>query len=307
MDFSVTILGTSSAIPTSKRNPSAQIVNYDSKFFLLDCGEGTQVQIRKNHFRLSKIDHIFISHLHGDHIYGLFGLISTFSLLGRAKPLHIYSSHKLQELLSFHDSFFNNKLSFAIEFHALEEGKTDVVYQDEKLMIEAFPLKHSIATHGFLFKEKKRARKINKHKLDAFSVPISEIVKIKHGADFFCEDGRLIPNKELTFDVPKERAYAYCTDTAYYPNIIKKIEKVDLLYHEATFCNKDAERAKKTMHSTAEQAATIARDAKVQKLIIGHFSTRYSNLTRLLKEAKQVFNNTEIAEEGQTYIIEEKM
>ena len=307
MDFSLTVLGTSSAVPNSKRNPSSQIVNYNSNLFLVDCGEGTQIRLRQNRIKLSKINHIFISHLHGDHVFGLFGLLSTYSLLGRVNPLHIYSDARLKELIDFHNQFFKNNLSYELVFHELEEGKSEIVYQDKYLYVHAFPLKHSVSSHGFLFREKKRLRKIDKYQIEKYKIPVSEIVNIKQGSDFVLEDGQIISNDKLTFNAPKERSFAYCSDTAYYPPIIKNIENIDLLFHESTFCNEDKERARFTMHSTAEQAASIAKEANVKKLLLGHFSTRYKDLNPLLEEAKLVFSNTVIAEEGQTYKIEEQM
>lgn len=307
MNFSVTVLGTASAIPSSKRNPSAQLIDLHSQHFLVDCGEGTQVVLRKNKIRLAKINHIFISHLHGDHIYGLFGLLSTYGLLGRLNTLHIYANERLKELLDFHNQFFDQKLPYEIEFHFLEEGKASIVLDDEKLFVKAFPLKHSMPTHGFLFQEKERLRKLDKQKIEDYNIPVSELLNIKKGADFKTINGEIIANRSLTFDVPVKRAYAYCSDTAYYPNLIHHIGAVDLLYHESTFCNIDADRAKATLHSTAGQAATIAKDSQARKLIIGHFSTRYKKLTPLLEDARAVFKNTEIAEESKTYLIDEQM
>lgn len=307
MNFSVTVLGTASAIPNSKRNPSSQVINLHSSYFLVDCGEGTQIQLRRHHFRFSKINHIFISHLHGDHVFGLFGLLSTYSLLGRTNDLHIYANSRLKELIDYHNQFFNNNLKYSLKFHSLEEGESSVVLETEAFFVKAFPMKHSVAVHGFLFQEKKRLRKIDKNRIEEYNIPVSEIVNIKKGKDFLTEDGKPIPNKQLTFDVPKARSYAYCSDTAYYPEMIKEIESIDLLFHESTFCNADKERAKATQHSTAEQAATIAKDAQVKQLLLGHFSTRYKDLRLLEKEAQEIFQDSIIAEEGKQYDIEEIM
>lgn len=307
MNFSITILGTSSAVPSSKRNPVSQVAHIHNQVFLIDCGEGTQIQLRKNRIRLSKINHIFISHLHGDHIFGLFGLLSTFSLLGRTNILHIYADPRLKELLDYHNQFFNNKLTYAIDFHVLEEGKESDIYEDEQVFVKAFPLKHSVPTHGFLFQEKKRLRKIDKNRIEEFQIPISDIIKLKQGGDFYTKEGKCIKNKDLTFDVPKERSYAYCSDTAFYQDIVKWISNVDLLFHESTFTKEDIKRAEATLHSTSEQAATIAKLANVGQLLLGHFSTRYKDLNPMLQDAKKVFSNTDLAEEGKSYDIAEKI
>jgi len=307
MDFSVTILGTSSAIPNSKRNPPSQLVNHNGQLFLIDCGEGTQTQLRRNHISLSKINRILISHLHADHVLGLFGLISSYALLGRTNTLHIYSDPRLKDLVEFQNVFFNNKLSYQIEFHFLEEKKDAIVFEDEKLIVKAFPLKHSVPTHGFLIKEKKRLRKIDKAKISFYQIPISKIKDIKQGSDFKTQSGKIISNKELTFDVPKERSYAYCSDTAYYKEIVRHIEGVDLLFHESTFCKEDLKRAYQTQHSTSQHAAEIAKEANVNKLLLGHFSTRYKNLDSMLFDAKKIFLNTEIAKERKCYSIEESI
>ena len=305
MDFSITILGTSSAIPNSQRNPTSQIVNCHNQLFMVDCGEGTQSRLRKNRIRLSKINHIFISHLHADHVLGLTGLISTYALLGRVNTLHIYANPRLKELIAYQNTFFNNDLPYTIEFHDLEPEQEAVVFEDQTILVKAFPLKHSVPTHGFLFQEKKRLRKIDKQKVDFYQIPISEIHKIKQGSNFVTSEGKCIKNKDLTFDVPKERSYAYCSDTAYYEEIVEKIKGVDILYHEATFCKEDLKRAYQTQHSTSEQASQIAKKAQVGKLLLGHFSTRYKNLNTLLSEAKAIFQNAEIAEEGTVYTIDE--
>ncbi len=305
MDFSVTILGISSAVPNSKRNPSSQVVNLHNNYFLVDCGEGTQIQLRRNHFKFSKINHIFISHLHGDHVFGLFGLLSTFSLLGRTNDLHIYANSRLKELIDYHNQFFNNNLTYQLIFHPLTDGESEIVLETDSYFVKAFPMKHSVPVHGFRFSEKQRPRKIDKNRIDEYKIPILEIENIKKGANFIKDDGEIIPNQQLTFDVPKPRSYAYCSDTAYNPLMINEIENLDLLFHESTFCTSDKERAKLTMHSTAEQAATIAKDAKVKSLLLGHFSTRYKDLSLLGKEAQAIFKNTQIAEEGKRYDIEE--
>jgi ribonuclease Z len=305
MQFSVTILGTSSAIPNSKRNPSAQVVNVHDRLFLVDCGEGTQILLRKNKVKLSKINHICISHLHGDHIYGLFGLLSTFSLLNRSADLHIYANPELKRLLDFHDDFFENELTYSLVFHPLEPGFTGIIFEDDHLTIEAFPLRHSIPSHGFVFKEKDRLKKISSFKINEYGIEPDKIKGIKMGDDYLTKEGNLIPNSELTSEPPLPRSYAYCSDTKYYPKVAEFIPNVDLLYHESTFANSEKDRAKATQHSTAEQAAKIAQKSNCKHLLLGHFSTRYKDLSLLLNEAKAIFENTEIAEENKTYSIEE--
>jgi len=307
MNFSVTVLGTASAIPNSKRNPSSQLINIHERFFLVDCGEGTQIQIRKNKQKLGKINHIFISHLHGDHVYGLFALLSTYNLLDRNTTLHIYAHKNLKEILDFHEQHFIGNQKFELVFHALPEGESIDVYEDEHVLVSAFPLQHSIPTHGFVFKEKDRLRKINKYKIEAYNIPVSQIMNIKNGADFITEEGAIIPNAELTLDPPPARSFAYCSDTAYTESILPFIENVNLLYHEATFKDSEKERAKTTQHSTAKEAAKIAKLAKAERLLIGHFSSRYKYLDALKKEAQTVFKETELAVDGETYSIDEKI
>lgn len=305
MNFSVTILGTSSAIPNSKRNPSSQVVNVHDRLFLVDCGEGTQILLRKNKIKLSKLNHICISHLHGDHIYGLFGLLSTFSLLNRRSELHIYANPNLQVLLDFHKKFFDQELTYPIIFHPLEPSFSGLVYEDNHVSVSAFSMRHSVPSHGYIFKEKERLRKIKSNKISEYNIDHEAIKNVKMGQDYRTKDGDLVPNSELTLDPPLIRSYAYCSDTKYFPQIVKHIKGVDLLYHESTFANSEKDRAKATQHSTAEQAAKIADQAGVGHLLLGHFSTRYKDLSILLNEAKAVFANSEIAEENKTYSIDE--
>jgi len=307
MNFSVTVLGTASAIPNSKRNPSSQLINIHERFFLVDCGEGTQIQIRKNKQKLGKINHIFISHLHGDHVYGLFALLSTYNLLDRNTPLHIYANKNLKEILAFHEQHFISNQKFELIFHALPEGESLDLYEDDHVFISAFPLQHSVPTHGFVFKEKERLRKINKYKIEAYNIPVTQIMNIKNGASFTCENGDVIPNKELTLNPPPARSFAYCSDTAYTESILPFIKNVDLLYHEATFKDSEKDRAKITQHSTAKDAANIAHLANAERLLIGHFSSRYKYLDALKKEAQSIFEKTEIAVDGETHLIPEKI
>ncbi len=305
MNFSVTVLGVSSAMPNSKRHPVSHLVNIHERLFLVDCGEGTQIQLRRNRVRMSRIKHIFISHLHGDHVYGLFGLLSTFSLLGREHPLHLYAHPELKELLDYHNHFFQTESTYELIFHPIEHQFEGVVYEEERLTVEVFKLNHSVPSHGFLFKEKPRLRRINKIKAEEYQLPIQQIVPVKKGADYITPEGKVVSNAELTLEPSLPRSFAYCSDTAYYPNIVSKIEGIDLLYHEATFAETEKDRAKATKHSTSLEAAQIAKQAKVKKMIIGHFSARYKDLNVLLEEAQSLFPNTDLAEESTVYKIEE--
>jgi ribonuclease Z len=302
MTFSVTILGSSSALPTSKRFPTAHLFNSNERFFLIDCGEGTQIQLRKFHLRFGKINHIFISHLHGDHYFGLYGLISTFSLMGRKNPLHIYAHAELKKLLNC--QFEAHNPGFDILFHEIHKEKHLLLYEDKNLTVSTFPLKHRIAVNGFLFKEKQKPLNIRKEIVDKYNLDLKTIHAIKSGADLQTKNHEVIPNKDLTLPPYKQRAYAFCSDTAFLPELVEHISNVDILYHEATFADDNKEMAMKTGHSTAKQAAEIARRAKVKKLLIGHFSSRYKNVNILENEAKEIFSETEAVIEGKEYKIE---
>ena len=304
MPFELTILGSSSALPTSDRYPTGQVLNVLGRFFLIDCGEGTQIQIRRNKIGFGKINHVFISHLHGDHYYGLIGLISTFNLLGRKNDLHIYSPSELKQLIQPQIDFIKGEKQFKILFHPLDLKKTKQIYIDKKVEVISFPLKHSIQTCGFLFREIRKQPNIKKELVQYYNIPIAEIKNIKAGGNFITENGEVIPHETLTTPAPQPCSYAFCTDTAFYPQIIETIKGVDLLYHEATFTEEMKEFANITLHSTAKDAAEIAKLAGAKKLIIGHFSARYKKLTPFLDEAKQIFENTEIASEGKTYRVE---
>ncbi|WP_372640711.1 ribonuclease Z [Ancylomarina sp.] len=299
MKFELTILGSNSALPTSKRFPTAQVLNVLERFFLIDCGEGTQIQLKKFRVPMSRINHIFISHLHGDHFFGLIGLISTFSLQGRMSDLHIYAHSKLEKIIRFQLEILESRLSYELVFHNIFGKEVQNLFDDETLTVQSFPLKHGVMPcAGFLFKEKERPRHLKKDMLDFYRIPIRARHGIKLGDDYLTEEGELIPNAKLTLAASPPRSYAFCTDTAYFPRIVPLIEKVDLLYHEATFLKDDEKRAKSTYHSTAEQAANIAQEAGVGKLIIGHFSARFHDLSAHLYEAEQVFSNTALAEDG---------
>ena len=304
MTFSLTILGSSSALPTSTRFPSAHVLNVHERFFLIDCGEGTQMQMRKFKFKFGKVNHIFISHLHGDHTLGLFGLISTLVLLDRKSKLTIYGPPLLEKIIDDHLDAFEINLPFTLEFIHLDCSSSCKIYEDDRLTVETIPLKHRIPTCGFLFREKPRLRNIRKEMIVEYNIPIREIQKIKEGADFTLETGEVISNDKLTILPDPPRTFAYCTDTLYTESIIPKIRGVNLLYHEATFMHDMADQAHDNFHSTGYQAAMLAKKAEVGKLVLGHFSSRYKDLNPLLQEAKQVFENTFLAEDGSIFPVE---
>jgi ribonuclease Z len=303
MIFTVTILGSNSAIPALRRNPTAQLVNHNERFFLLDCAEGTQLQLRKNKLKVQRINHIFISHLHGDHFFGLIGLISTMHLLGRNKDLHIYGPPQLEEILQLQLDASETELIYPMIFHPIQAEKREVIYEDEKLKVSTIPLKHRIPTCGFLFQEKQGKRKLKKEKIKKLNIAPEQFLQIKDGADFIDTGGTIIKNIELTNDPDPIRSYAYCSDTAYFEDIIPLIKGADLLYHETTFMDDRAQAATDKFHSTTIEAATIAKKAGVKKLIIGHFSNRYDNPEILQNEARTIFPNTETATDGKVFEI----
>lgn len=303
MRFDLTILGCNSAIPTSNRNPSAQILNIFERFFLIDCGEGTQLQLRKYKFRMQKINHIFISHLHGDHYFGLIGLLSTMHLLGRTSPLNIYAHPDLKAIIDLQLKSSDTRLNYELNFYELQYDKPRIIYQDKIVSVETIILNHRIPCCGFLFREKPKERILTKTKLEAFEIPLAFYQKIKAGADYTTPDGKIIANALLTQNPQESRSYAYCSDTCYDERIVEQISNVDLLYHEATFMQAMAERATQTFHSTTIQAGTIAQKAQVKRLVIGHYSSRYTDVNPLLEETRSVYSNTELGEEGKTYTV----
>ncbi len=299
--FQITILGCGSAIPTTTHHPPSQLVDFNEKLFMVDCGEGTQLQMRKFKTRIGKLHSIFISHLHGDHIFGLPGLLSTLSMLGRTGELPIYAHKEINLLIKPLLIYMGKHMSFNIKLIPLNPDRQEVIFENKSIRITSFPLKHRIATNGFVFEEKESARHILREMIDFYRVPYTEIGQIKEGADFVMPDGSVIQNSFLTSPGNPSRKYAYCSDTAYAPEIIPYIQNVDLLYHEATFAESELARAVETYHSTARQAAEIARAAHVKKLVIGHYSSRYNELGVLLKEASVIFPNTELATEGKIF------
>ena len=296
--FDVRILGCGSALPTTTRMPSSQLVEMNGKLFMIDCGEGAQLQMRKFGVRMGKLHSIFISHLHGDHLFGLPGLISTFGLLGRTAELTIYAHQEIEHLLNPVLNSFCKNLSYDVRLVLLRRKGYNLIYENKSMQVFSFPLKHRIATSGFLFKEKEKLRHMKPEMINYYNIPFREINGIKGGADFVTARGEVVPNEQLTTPPTPPRSYAYCSDTAYDESIVPHIKEVDVLYHEATFQESEIDRAIKTGHSTARQAAEIAGLADVEKLVIGHFSSRYKELDTLLKEAQDVFPNTELAFEG---------
>lgn len=295
--FELHILGCGSALPTTRHFATAQVVNLRDKLFMIDCGEGAQMQLRKSRLKFSRLNHIFISHLHGDHCFGLLGLISTFGLLGRTAELHIHSPKGLEALFAPLLSFFCNGLGYKVIFHEFETKSPGVIYEDRSLTVTTIPLKHRIPCCGFLFAEKARPNHIIRDMVDFYRVPVYELNRIKNGEDYVTPEGEVIANARLTRPAEPPRKYAYCSDTIFRPAIAEQIKGVDLLFHEATFAQADQVRAKETCHTTAAQAAQIARDADVKKLVIGHFSARYEDESVLLKEAAEVFPETILARE----------
>ncbi len=303
MSFELTILGSNSALPTSNRYPTAQVLEVPGRCFLIDCGEGTQIQLRRNKISFSKIQNIFISHLHGDHYYGLIGLISTMNLMGIKHDLHIYAHSDLKQLIEPQLDYIRGEMTINPVFHPLNFKKPQTIFETKKLEVISFPVKHSMPTCGFLFREKPKPANIRKEMIKKYGIPIADIRKIKDGADFETTDGTIIPNSELTTPPPKPSSYAFCTDTAFHPPLAKIIKNVDLLYHEATFLESLKELAAKTQHSTTHEAAEMALLANAGKLLVGHFSARFKNISRFEEEAREVFPNTEAAVEGKTYTI----
>lgn len=295
--FELHILGCGSALPTTRHFPTSQIVNVRDKLFMIDCGEGAQLQFRKSHLKFSRLNHIFISHLHGDHCFGLLGLISTLNLLGRTAELHIHSPKGLETLLTPMLDFFNRQMTYKVLFHEFDTKEPMQIYEDRSLTVTTIPLRHRMPCCGFLFAEKRRPNHIIREMVDFYQVPVYELNRIKNGADYVTSEGKTVSNNLLTRPSAPSRSYAYCSDTIYLPSIVEQIKGVDLLFHEATFANEDAPRAKETFHTTAAQAAEIARKAEVKKLLIGHFSARYEDENILLQEASAIFPDTQLAKE----------
>jgi ribonuclease Z len=297
----LTILGCYAATPRTFTNPTSQVLEIKNRLFLIDCGEGTQVQLRKNKIKFSKINHVFISHLHGDHFFGLVGLVSTFSLLNRTTDLHIYGPKGIKEIITVQLRLSNSWTNYGLFFHELESNESELIFEDEKVSVKTIPLKHRIYTNGFLFQEKSGERKLNLDAVQNYEIETCYYQKIKNGRDITLEDGRVVPNEELTFDPIPPKSYAFCSDTVYNEMMIPVIENVDVLYHESTFLQSEENLAQKTLHSTAHDAARIALKANVKQLVLGHYSTRYVELNLFKEEASQIFPNVLLADDGLSF------
>ena len=297
----LTILGCHSATPRWDAHPTAQVLEMKGHLFLIDCGEGTQVQLRRYKIKFARIKHVFISHLHGDHFFGLVGLISTFRLLGREAELNIYGPKGIKEAITLQLKLGKSWTNYPLLFHELSSNEPELIFEDEKLTVTTVPLQHRVYTNGFLFAEKLGERKLNVNKARKLKVDMSYYSKIKQGFDVVSEEGNTILNSDNTFDPDPVKSYAYCSDTAFFPKIIPQIQEATVLYHESTFLESHIDLCEATKHSTAKQAATIAKEGQVGTLILGHYSGRYADLEYFRKEAKEVFENVELAEDGKVF------
>lgn len=298
LNFELNILGCGSAKPTTRHQPTSQILNVRGKYFMIDCGEGVQTQMQKMGLSMMSIGHIFVSHNHGDHVFGLPGLIGTMDLLGRTAELHIHGPQQVGELIDFLLHTYYGDIQYKVHFHPVDTRRHELIYEDRSITVHSIPLQHRLPTCGYLFREKPNLPHIRREMIDAYGIPVSQINNIKAGASWTTEDGTVIPHERLTTPATPSRSFAYCSDTVYLPELKDVIEGVDLLYHEATYFHERVLRAGQTMHTTALQAATLARDARVGKLCIGHFSAAIKDEKALLKEAQSVFPNTVLADEG---------
>jgi ribonuclease Z len=297
--FGLTILGNNSAIPAFDRHPTSQVLNFGQDTFLIDCGEGTQIQLARYKVRRNRINHIFISHLHGDHYFGLIGLITSMSLLGREEPLHIYSPVVLEKIIEMQLNASGTVLNYELYFHPnYNEG---IILEEEHFSVSCFPVKHRIECWGYIFREKKIPRKIIKEKVVEYGIPTIFYNRLQQGEDYISKDGSVVENDWVTIPNSPGKSYAYCADTIYDECLAKKVKNVNLLYHEATYLHELAERAANRFHSTAFEAGCIAQKAKVGKLVIGHFSSKYEEIDAFLDEAKTAFDNADLAIEGVTY------
>ena len=299
----LTILGCYAATPRTLSNPTSQVLEIKNRLFLIDCAEGTQVQLRKSKVKFSKINHIFISHLHGDHFYGLIGLISTFMLLNRESDLHVYGPKGIKEIILLQLRASGSYTGYNLYFHELESKESEIIFEDEKVLVKTIPLTHRVYTNGFLFQEKNIERKLNIEAIENYQIDKLYFNKIKYGGDITLENGVIIPNSVLSFDPSPTKTYAFCSDTMYDEKIIPIIANVDYLYHESTFLESEAHLSERTMHATAKQAATIALKANVNNLILGHFSTRYGNIELFKQEAQTIFPNVHLADDGKEFEI----
>ncbi|GJG35535.1 ribonuclease Z [Prevotella lacticifex] len=301
--FKIHILGCGSALPTLRHNASSQIVEIRGKMFMVDCAEGTQMQLRRSKINFQRIQAVFISHMHGDHCFGLIGMISTFGLMGRTAPLDVYATKELGPVLDMLMKSFCNDYSFEVRFHAIDTKQNAVIYDDRSLTVETIPLQHRVPCCGFLFREKPTLPHIRRDMIDYLEIPFSQINNIKAGADWVTPDGKVIPNSRLVTPSDNTRSYAYCSDTRYIPDLWKLVNGATVLYHESTYASDCEDRARTYWHSTARQAAMVARDANVGKLLLGHYSARYNDESKILDEAKAVFPKSFLTNEGMTVFV----
>ena len=296
--FKIHILGCGSALPTLQHNASSQIVEIRGKMFMVDCAEGTQTQLRRSRINFQRLQAVFISHLHGDHCFGLIGMISTFGLMGRTAPLAVYAPKELGPVLDMLMTTFCDRLGFDVVFHPVDPTKNAVVYEDRSLTVETVPLQHRVPCTGYLFREKPTLPHIRRDMIDFYGIPFSQINNIKAGADWTTADGEVVDNARLVVPPDPPRSYAYCSDTRYIPDLWKTVEGVSVLYHESTYASDYADRACMYFHSTAKEAAEVAQAAHVGKLLLGHYSARYNDENKILKEARAVFPNSFLTREG---------
>ncbi len=299
--FKIHILGCGSALPTLKHNASSQLIEMRGKCFMVDCGEGAQMQFRRSHIHFSKLNAIFISHMHGDHCFGLMGLLSTLGMLGRTSKLRIYAPKDYEPLFRQQVEFFMQTMEYEMEMIPVDTEKQQVIYEDHSLTVETVPLQHRVPCCGFIFREKPTLPHIRRDMIDYYGIPVSQINNIKNGADWTNEDGDVIPNARLVQPADSPRSYAYCSDTRFVPGLKEKVKGVTVLYHESTYTAEQEDRAKIYYHSTARQAATIAAGAGVGTLLLGHYSARYNDEQVLLEEAKAVFDHSILSQEGMVF------
>lgn len=299
--MNLTVLGCYAATPRTITNPTSQVLEMQNRLFLIDCGEGTQVQLRKNKIKFSKINQIFISHLHGDHCYGLIGLVSTFMSLGRVNDLHIFGPKGIKQIINLQLRLSNSWTSYKLIFHELTSTESEVIFEDDKVTVSTIPLKHRVYTNGFLFQEKVGERKLDINAVQEYEIDKCYFQNIKNGKDITLDDGRVIENSKLSFDAVAPKSYAFCSDTVYDESIVPLIKEVDVLYHESTFLDSEEHLSGKTMHCTAKQAAKIALKANVGQLILGHYSTRYPSIELFREEAQTIFGNILLADDGKFF------
>lgn len=299
----VTILGNNSALPAYDRHPTSQIITFYRNTLMIDCGEGAQIQMQRYGIKWRNLDHIFISHLHGDHYFGLPGLLNSMSLLGRTTPLHVYGPKELDTIIQKILDVADTKLAYPYHFHSLKENENDLLIDNDIFSVLSFPVEHRIACHGFLIERKSRGRKILPEQCKAYQIPTYFLPRLKKGEDYKRADGTIIKNELVTESGPSSKKYAYCADTIFTDSFLKYINGVNTIYHESTYLENDAEKARMRFHSTARQAAQTAQQINAQQLLLGHFSSKYKDLKPFEEEAKKVFNNSIVTQEGMTYEI----